>query len=121
MVFCILLIVIYMYAVADQLHRLGKGELICLLSFTCNYVVSVRRGFLFLWAHGMGCVILLWHFLSLPLNYFDSYQCFSKNACVYLLYTNWVSNDRYPQCMLLCRTDGNLGQPIICQLLMFLS
>ena len=22
-------------------------ELICLLSFTCNYVVSVRRGFLF--------------------------------------------------------------------------
>ena len=25
----------------DQLHRLGKGELICLLLFTCNYVVSV--------------------------------------------------------------------------------
>ena len=47
-VFCILVLVIYMCAVADQLPRLGKRELICLLSFTCNYVVSVRRGSLFL-------------------------------------------------------------------------
>ena len=29
----------------DQLPRLGKRELICLLLFTCNYVVSVWRGF----------------------------------------------------------------------------
>ena len=28
----------------DQLPLLGKRELICLLLFTCNYVVSVRRG-----------------------------------------------------------------------------
>ena len=41
----------------DQLPRLGKRELICLLSFTCNYVVSVWRGFLFLWVLGMGYVI----------------------------------------------------------------
>ena len=34
---CILLLVIYMYAVVDQLPRFGKRELICLLSFTCNY------------------------------------------------------------------------------------
>ena len=54
----------------DQLPRLGKRELICLLLFTCNYVVSVRRGFLFLWVLGMGCVILFWHSLSLPYNYF---------------------------------------------------
>ena len=40
-VFCILLLVIYMLAVADHFPRLGKRELICLLSFTCNYVVSV--------------------------------------------------------------------------------
>ena len=46
-VFCLLLLVIYMLAVADQFSRLGKRELFCLLSFTCNYVVSVRRGFLF--------------------------------------------------------------------------
>ena len=32
---------------------MGKRELICLLSFTCNYVVSVRTGFLL----GMVCVI----------------------------------------------------------------
>ena len=32
---------------ADQLPGLGKRELICLISFTCNYVVCVRRGFLF--------------------------------------------------------------------------
>ena len=51
----------------DQLPRLGKRELICLLLFTSNYVVSVWRGFLFLLVLGMGYVILLWHSLSLPL------------------------------------------------------
>ena len=55
----------------DQIPRLGKRELICLLLFTCNYVVSVWRGFLFLWVLGMGYVILLWHSLSLPYNYFE--------------------------------------------------
>ena len=53
----------------DQLPWLGKRELICLLLFTCNYVVSVWSGFLFLWVLGMGYVILLWHSLSLPYNY----------------------------------------------------
>ena len=53
----------------DQLPRLGKRELGCLLLFTCNYVVSVWRGFLFLWVLGIGYVILLWHSLSLPYNY----------------------------------------------------
>ena len=56
--------------VVNQLPRLGKRELICLLLFTCNYVVSVRRGFLFLWMLGMVYVILLWHSQSLPYNYF---------------------------------------------------
>ena len=55
----------------DQLPRLGKRELICLLLFTCNYVVSVLRGFLFLWVLGMGYVILLRHSLNLPYNYFQ--------------------------------------------------
>ena len=54
----------------DQLPRLGKRELICLLLFTCNYVVFVWRSFLFLWVLGMDYVILLWHSLSLPYNYF---------------------------------------------------
>ena len=63
-VFCILLLVIYMKVVADQFPRLGKRELICLLSITCNDVVSVERGFLFLWVLGMGCFISLWHSLS---------------------------------------------------------
>ena len=45
----------------------------CLLSFTCNYVVSVLRGFLLLWVLGMGCFILLWHSLSLPYNYLVRY------------------------------------------------
>ena len=49
-----------MLTVADQKPRLGKRELFCLLSFTCNYVVSVRRGF-FLCVLGMGCVTLVWH------------------------------------------------------------
>ena len=55
----------------DQLSRFGKRGLICLLLFTCNYVVSVWRGFLFLWVLGIGIVILLWHSLSIPYNYFD--------------------------------------------------
>ena len=55
----------------DQLPRLEKRELICLLLFTRNYVVSVLRGFLFLWVLGMGYVILLWHSLSLQYNYFS--------------------------------------------------
>ena len=52
-----------------QLPRLGKRELICLLLFTCNYLVSVWRGLLFLWVLGMGYVILFRHSLSLPYNY----------------------------------------------------
>ena len=58
----------------DQLPRLGKRELICLLLFTCNYVVSVERGFLFLWVLGIGYVILLLHSLSLPYNYFGVWE-----------------------------------------------
>ena len=54
----------------DQLPRFGKRELVCLLLFTFNNAVSVRKGFLFLWVLGMGYVILLWHSLSLPYNYF---------------------------------------------------
>ena len=65
--FCCLFICIK--TVVDQLPRLGKRELICLLLFTCNYVVSVWEGFFFHWVLGMGYVILLWHSLSLPYNY----------------------------------------------------
>ena len=57
-VFCILLLVIYMQAVVDQLPRLGKRELICLLSVTCNCVVSVWRDFLFLLVLGIGYFIV---------------------------------------------------------------
>ena len=64
-----------MLTVVGQLPRLGKRELICLLLFTCNYVVSVWRGFLFLWVLGTGYVILLWHSLSLPYNYFVILVC----------------------------------------------
>ena len=40
----------------------GNRELFFLLSFTCNYVVSVRRepGFLFPLVLGIGCVILFY-------------------------------------------------------------
>ena len=58
----------------NYLGWLGKRGLFCLLLFTCNYVVSVRRGFLFLWVLGMGYVILLWHSLSLPYNYLEIFD-----------------------------------------------
>ena len=76
----VVLLVIYMLAVVDQLPRLGKRELICLLPFTCNYVVSVRRGFFFLLVLRMGYVILLWHSLSLPYNYFYKVDYLRINA-----------------------------------------
>ena len=57
-VFRILLLLIVIFkAVADRLPRFGKRGLMFLLSFTCNYVVSVRRCFLFLLVLGIGCVI----------------------------------------------------------------
>ena len=37
-----------------------------LLSFSRNYVVSVKRGFLFLLVLGIGCVISLWLSLCIP-------------------------------------------------------
>ena len=69
----------------DQLPREGKRELICLLLFTCNYVVSVRRGFLFLWVLGVGYVILLWHSLSLPYNYFTIIYLTTKKPDIFCL------------------------------------
>ena len=87
----------------DQLPRLGKRELICLLLFTCNYVVSVWRGFLFLWVLGMGYVILLWHSLSLPYNYFAQYGprsvflsvfiAFKELTFIFLLICSWLKLD----------------------------
>ena len=47
--YCLLL---YMQGVADQIPRLGKKELICLLTFTCNNVVSVRKCFSSPWYLG---------------------------------------------------------------------
>ena len=69
----------------DQLPRLGKRELICLLLFTCNYEVSVWRGFLFLRVLGMGYVISLWHSLSLPYNYFARMFQLGSSAFVLLI------------------------------------
>ena len=63
----------------DQLPRLGKRELICLLLFNCNYVVSVRRGFLFLRVLGMGCYFNVAP-LSLPFSYY-TYSNATFNVC----------------------------------------
>ena len=67
----------------DQLPRLGKRELICLLLFTYNYVVSVWRGFLFLWLLGMGYVNLLGHSLNLHIIILTDIATFLKtrNVC----------------------------------------
>ena len=41
---------------------LGRESYLFLLLFNCNYVVSVRRGFLCV--HVINCVDLLWHSLA---------------------------------------------------------
>ena len=88
----------------DQLPRSGKRELIFLLLFTCNYVVSVWRGFLFLCVLGMGYVILLWHYLSLPYNYFA--KCLHAG-----LLSNFVLVNRYDR--LSCRgNESYVGPPL---------
>ena len=42
---------------SGSITSVGEERANCLLLFTCNYVVSVRRGFFFLWVLGMGYVI----------------------------------------------------------------
>ena len=84
-----------MKASADRLPRFGERELIFLLSFTCYYV-SFRRGFLFLLVLGIGYVILLWHSLGLPYNYFKWIYIVSLitvYSCFYYVYQKqrvWV-------------------------------
>ena len=51
--------VIYLYVSRSRsITSVGKEKANLSVLFTCNYVVSVRRGFLFLWVLGMGYVIL---------------------------------------------------------------
>ena len=76
-----------------QSPRLGKRELICLLLFTCTYVVSVWRGFLFILVIGMGYVILLWHSLSLPYNYFLRREIKADVKKQHYLYVNNLVGD----------------------------
>ena len=76
-------------SVSGSLTSVGEDELICLLLFTCNYMVSVRRGFLFFWVLGMGYVILLWHSLSLPFNSFDI-KVMLRHSCL----TLWMEMKR---------------------------
>ena len=66
-VFYWLLFIIYT-SCSGSITSVGEERAICLLSFTCNYVVSFRRGFLFLLVLWMCCVILLWHSLDLQCN-----------------------------------------------------
>ena len=84
--------------VVDQLPRLGKRELIFLLLFTCNYVVFVWRGFLLLWVLGMDYVILLWHSLSLPYNYFTLFK--DCTYTVYLIILYECNNSSSPEIVL---------------------
>ena len=79
-----------MFTVVDQLPWLGKRELICLLLFTYNYVVSVWRGLFFLRVLGIGYIILLWHSLSLPYNYFI-FRMVHKT----LFYHSYLSSSRF--------------------------
>ena len=67
---CILYsIVNYLYVCCSgSITSVGEERTICLLLFTCIYVVSLWRGFLFLLVLEMACVVLLWHSLGLPYN-----------------------------------------------------
>ena len=82
-----------MYSFVVYLYVNGKGSitsvreraLICLLLFTCNYVVSVLRGFLFLCVLRMGYVIYM-------LAVVDQLPRFGKREliCLLLFTCNYV-------------------------------
>ena len=58
-VICVLLLFIYNVNGSGSITSVGeeRASLSQRLLFTCNYVVSVWGGFLFLWVLGMGYVI----------------------------------------------------------------
>ena len=50
--------VVYLYVTDDgSIASVGEEGAVCLLLFVCGYVVSVWRGFLFLWVLWMGYVV----------------------------------------------------------------
>ena len=56
--------VVYLYVNGDgSIASVGEEGAVCLLLFACGYVVSVWRGFLFLWA-------------LFPLGTLDGLRCF---------------------------------------------
>ena len=64
-------IVSYLYiyvSFSGFITSVGEARANFLLSFTCNYMVSVRMGFFFLLKLEIGCVIILFHPQSLPYN-----------------------------------------------------
>ena len=73
---------------SDLIHWFGNKELISLLSVTLNYVVSVPKGFFFLFVCWVGCVIFLWHYLGLPYNYLTLSVSSSKKKCLLFLAEN---------------------------------
>ena len=62
--------IIYLYvSCSGSITSVGE-ERADLSAIVYLYVFSVRSGFFFLSVLGIGCVILFWHSLSLPYNYF---------------------------------------------------
>ena len=78
--------VVYLYVNGGgSIALVGEDGAVCLLLFACGYVVSVWRGFLFLWVLWMGYVVLLWRSLSLPCGCFSKYTT-TVTFCVHCIY-----------------------------------
>ena len=73
----------------DQLPQLGKTELCFLLSFTCNFVVSVKK-ILFLLVHGKGWVIFFYTPWTLNITFFLTFP-FLKPCTVDQIYCKIIS------------------------------
>ena len=61
--------IFYCKLVICKLISVWEQRANCFRSFTCDYVVSVRKGFLYLLLLVLGYVISLWYSLGLPYNY----------------------------------------------------
>ena len=77
---------------ADRLPRLGKRELIFLQSFTCNYVVSVRRGFLLIFSVGKQSPCSPSFVFTSYIRYGVELHPSSENTHRYFHIINWRNN-----------------------------
>ena len=80
--FCCLLLESKLFS--GIITSVGEERAYFLLSSTCSFVVSVRRGFLCLWVLTRGCVSSLGHSLGLPYIFCFHFWVYFETICLHI-------------------------------------